>query len=61
MEIDSYEHVLIDAHSEKIFYAPVYQEFEVKVIREKGFPIYWGKSCKENLENCITKMRQDKS
>lgn len=53
MDIDTFEHVILAPNEERIYYTPVYQAFEVKVVREKGFPNFIGTTCKDEIEECL--------
>lgn len=58
MDLDTFQHVIIGANQEKIYYAPIYQPYEVKIVREKGFPIYISKVCKKELDDCLEEMKK---
>ncbi len=45
--MDTFEHLTIGPNSEKIYYAPITQNYQVKIIREKGFPLYSSTVCKK--------------
>ena len=56
---DSLEHVSLPAKSEKIFFTSIEQPFEIKVLRNNGFPFYHDKTCKKDIEKCVDDFKDD--
>lgn len=53
ISFDSFENVRLSKQSSKIFYTSIEQPYELKIIRNNGFPFYYGTTCKDKLDKCV--------
>lgn len=47
------EHLLLEKQTNKIFYLPIDQPYEIKVSRQNGFPFYTSIVCKKDIDKCL--------
>lgn len=61
ISLDSMEHLMLTQKSQKIFYTPIDQEYEIKINRLNGFPFFESWVCKKDIDDCLKDFRKRKA